>query len=172
VIWDYGYIPCPRNRFAADKPKRGGNTWARVKSQRQWAHFPVSMERFQMALELSSDDQFSVTLRFPEYNYAHPDWGLALSFRDGMAPDSDKTDVSMWHQDYKPWGHIAMWSTNGSTEVLTPDGWIHKPPVRHLIVIDNQECFHRTGRDVNLETRIFVRAGIYDFEPLDKYQVA
>lgn len=170
MIWDYGYVPCARDRWEPIRPKRGQG-WDRVKSQRQWGHFPESMDRFQMALELSSDDDFAVTLRWPEYNYSNPDWGLTLSFQEGMAPPSDVTDVSMWHQDYRPWSHIAVWSSNGSTEVLLPSGDVYIPPVRHLTVLDNHECFHRTGRNANMDTRIFVRVGLHYFTPLDKYRV-
>jgi hypothetical protein len=174
VIWDYGYIARPRELPTCPKRDRNHGSWT---GQRQWGHFPKTLERFQMALELSSDDRPSVTLRFPEYEYLDIERGL--SFEDGMALDANTifTDVSMWHQDYPRWTHIACWSTNGSTEALAPDGTIYTPKPKHLVVLDNKACFHRTGRNVKMETRIFLRVGIGDsgnnsFEPLDKYRVA
>lgn len=169
MIWDYGYVAMPRNLLGFDCDDG-------VTSDCQRAKFKRFLDRLQIPEPRSHFyPNTDMTYRTPTYHedqeeYLHPNWDNKFA--------EHGSDTARWHKDNDAWSHIAIWATNGMTEARLPGKKevIYEPAAKHLLVIDNQQCWHRAGRDgYNRSTRHFLRIGVFRracWKPLDKYQVA
>lgn len=180
VIWDYGLVRPSLPML--DKCKALINDhgqWSQQRTSVRFTPTPAWLGAFIRKLDiLTTDDALNLTFRWPGWM---PYEGK-LSFADGYAADKSinpdaRTDVSMWHTDYRGWRYVSMWSNNGPTEFLLPSGDVIRPRAGHLMVIDNQSVLHRTGRRrFDADNRYFFRAGVTSsarpWKPLDKYRIA
>lgn len=141
-LWDYGRIdpPMPAPEFGQYYDNR-----------------TETIRPFLNRLGLP-DDFADTVLRLP----CPARWGLHLTFGDGdESGDPHDDDVSLWHVDCSDWRYVAVWSTNGPTEVRSKRGQAARLGVKHLTVFDNHKMQHRTGRyRLDFSTRYFFRAGI------------
>ena len=171
MIWDYGYVAMPMVITAHPR-------W-------QWEQDDGVMRRerhlFRRFVDkLDIPEPTGVWLPNVEYTYRNPRYHLD---NPDLHPNWDEkytengNDTARWHQDSSGWSHIAIWATNGMTQARLPSrGDIYTPEPRHLLVIDNQQCYHRAGREgYDRNSRHFIRLGIHNrahWTPLDKYRVA